>query len=212
VVVSSLDAGEEEGPSDVHHVFVCTRIPDTNDKVTFRSGTQKFLAADEYGAVTADREARGLQEEWTLEETQVPGRLAVKSSYGKFLSVDVVAGGKVELRADADEEGEGERWKVLMQGEFVSKAKQQFNARNGIKTRDSGDGLTIVTDLAGAEVDAMYVFISSFFSSRLLTVSSFASKRFHHHATGSDLVGTSEDRRVLKKAVRPVPPFLLSPS
>ncbi|GAA5848636.1 hypothetical protein JCM8547_004581 [Rhodosporidiobolus lusitaniae] len=181
LVESHSPAGvEEEGPSDVHHVWVCTRIPDTNDKVTFRSGTSKFLAADEYGAVTADREARGTQEEWTLEETQEAGRLAVRSAYGKYLSVDVVAGGKIELRADGEKEGETERWKILMQGEFVSKAKKQFNERNGIKTRDAGDGLTVVTDLAGAEIDAI--------------------KRFHKFGVGASSVGTAEDARALKRA------------
>ncbi|GAA5912464.1 hypothetical protein JCM6882_005520 [Rhodosporidiobolus microsporus] len=171
----------DEGPQDVHHVWVCTRIPDTNDKVTFRSGGSKFLGADEYGAVFAEREARGLQEEWTLEEAG-QGRLAVKSAYGKFLSVDVVAGGKVELRADEEGKegpGEAERFKILMQGEFVAKAKKQFNERNGIKTRPA-DGLTVVTDLAGAEIDNI--------------------RKFHHHAKGSDLVGTADDARALKRA------------
>ncbi|GAA6027070.1 hypothetical protein JCM8097_006087 [Rhodosporidiobolus ruineniae] len=170
-----------EGPSDVHHVWVCTRIPDTLDKVTFRSGSGKFLAADEYGAVTADREARGTQEEWTVEEAAggEKGRFAVKSSYGKYLSVDVVAGGKIELRADEANEGETERWKVLMQGEFVGKARKQDLERRGIKTRPD-NGLTIVTDLAGAEVDAI--------------------KKYHHHAKGSDLVGSADDVRALKRA------------
>ncbi|GAA5968282.1 hypothetical protein JCM11641_003795 [Rhodosporidiobolus odoratus] len=174
-------APEDAGPQDVHHVWVCTRIPDTQDKVTFRSGTGKFLSADEYGAVTADREARGLQEEWSLEESG-EGRLALKSAYGKFLSVDVVAGGKVELRADEESVGPGERWKVLMQGEFVAKARKQYNDRNGIKTGSGGrgDGLTVVKDLAGAEVDAI--------------------KKYHHHAKGSDLVGTADDARALKRA------------
>ncbi|GAA6008965.1 hypothetical protein JCM10207_004043 [Rhodosporidiobolus poonsookiae] len=168
----------DDGPSDVHHVWVCTRVPDTNDRVTLRSGTGKFLGADQYGVVKADTEARGAQEEWTLEEAE-GGRTAIKSSYGKYLSVDVVAGGKVELRADEENEGETERWKVLMQGEFVAKAKKQFNERNGIKTK-ADNGFTVVTDLAGAEVDAI--------------------RKFHHHAKGSDLVGSADDARALKRA------------
>ncbi|BGP13887.1 hypothetical protein JCM10213_002526 [Rhodosporidiobolus nylandii] len=169
----------DEGPQDVHHVWVCTRIPDTQDRVTFRSGTGKFLSADELGAVSADREARGAQEEWVLEDSPShPGRMAVRSSYGKYLSVDVLAGGKLELRADGTEEGETERWSVRMQGEFVSKARRAMDERNGVKRR--ADGLTVVTDLAGAEVDAI--------------------KKMHHHAKGSDLVGSAEDARALKKA------------
>jgi protein FRG1 len=157
--VASLQ-DENPEPSDVHHVWVCARIPDTNDKVTFRSGSGKFLASDELGRVSAEREARGMQEEWTLEPVAgvdpASGRMVIKNAYGKYLSVDVVAGGKVELRADETKEGATERWKIMMQGEFVVKAKKQYNERNGIKTKPAA-GYTIVTDLAGAEVDAMCV-------------------------------------------------------
>ncbi|GAA6054557.1 hypothetical protein JCM3770_006030 [Rhodotorula araucariae] len=173
-------SAEHPEPSDVHHVWVCSRVLDSNDKVTFRSGAGKFLACDELGRVSAEREARGMQEEWTLEAAQGgDGRMAVKTAYGKYLSVDVVAGGKVELRGDEDKEGATERWRIMMQGEFVVKAKQQFNERNGIKTKPDA-GYTVVTDLAGAEVDAI--------------------KRFHHHGRGSASVGTVEDVRDLKKA------------
>ncbi|GAA5862261.1 hypothetical protein JCM3774_004840 [Rhodotorula dairenensis] len=188
----ALIALQEENPepSDVHRVWVCARIPDTNDKVTFRSGSGKFLASDELGRVTADREARGMQEEWTLEPVATAGensnstaaaggRLVIKNAYGKYLSVDVVAGGKLELRADETQEGATERWKVMMQGEFVVKAKKQYNERNGIKTKPQA-GYTVVTDLAGAEVDAI--------------------SKYHHHATGADAVQTPEAARALKKA------------
>lgn len=159
-IVSLQDENNPE-PSDVHHVWVCARIPDTNDKVTFRSGSGRFLASDELGRVSAEREARGMQEEWTLEpvagaDSASSGRMVIKNAYGKYLSVDVVAGGKVELRADETKEGATERWKIMMQGEFVVKAKKQYNERNGIKTKPAA-GYTIVTDLAGAEVDAMCV-------------------------------------------------------
>ncbi|GAA5859222.1 hypothetical protein JCM1840_003807 [Sporobolomyces johnsonii] len=167
-------------PTDVYHVWVCTRIPDTNDKITLRSGSGKFLAADELGAVTAEREARGPQEEWTLEAATTGGKGAfvLKSLYGKYLSVDVVAGGKVELRADEEREGETERWRIHMQGEFVAKAKKQFNERNGIKTRPD-NGLTFVGDLAGAE----------------------ASNIRKYQARGSgEFVGSAEDIRELKRA------------
>ncbi|GAA5853102.1 hypothetical protein JCM9279_000858 [Rhodotorula babjevae] len=175
------DASEEQyEPSDVHHVWVCARVLDSNDKVTLRSGAGRFLASDELGRVSAEREARGMQEEWTLEAVEgARDRMSIRSAYGKYLSVDVVAGGKVELRADEDKEGETERWRIMMQGEYVVKAKQQFNERNGIKTKPDA-GYTVVTDLAGAEVDAI--------------------KRFHRHGQGSSSVGTADDVRNLKKA------------
>ena len=101
-----------------------------------------------------------MQEEWTLEPVAgvdpASGRMVIKNAYGKYLSVDVVAGGKVELRADETKEGATERWKIMMQGEFVVKAKKQYNERNGIKTNPAAS-YTIVTNLAGAEVDAMCV-------------------------------------------------------
>ncbi|BGP37967.1 hypothetical protein JCM10449v2_001894 [Rhodotorula kratochvilovae] len=176
----ALSANEHAEPSDVHHVWVCSRVLDSNDKVTFRSGAGKFLGCDELGRVSAELEARGMQEEWTLEAVEGgDGRIAIKSAYGKYLSVDVVAGGKVELRGDEEKEGATERWRIMMQGEYVVKAKQQFNERNGIKTKPDA-GYTVVTDLAGAEVDAI--------------------KRFHHHGRGSSSVGTVEDVRDLKKA------------
>lgn len=160
VVVHEADPAAE-GPTDVNHVWVCTRVPDTDDKVTLRSGTTgKFLACDEVGVVTADREARGQQEEFAIEDSQGgrPGSVVLRSSYGKLLSVDVVAGGKLELRADAENEDETERWNVYMQGEFVSKAKKAILDRKGVKAAiktSGGDGLTVVRDVGKAENELM---------------------------------------------------------
>ncbi|GAA5941009.1 uncharacterized protein JCM15063_000618 [Sporobolomyces koalae] len=174
----------DQEPTDVHHVWVCTRIPDTNDRVTFRSGSGKFLASDEVGQVTADREARGQQEEWTIELAQASGgKFVLKNMYGKYLGLDVVAGGKLELRCDGTDEGETERWKITMQGEFVSKAKKQYNERNGIKTKESetgpGNGLTIVGDLSAQERDNILKFQAR---------------------GGRKYVGTEEDTRDLRRA------------
>lgn len=200
-----LSALEHSEPNDVNHVWVCARIPDTNDKVTFRSGGGKFLACDEYGRISAEREARGMQEEWTLEEPAGgkdgagSGRIVIKSAYGKYLSVDVVAGGKVELRGDEEKESATERWRLMMQGEYVVKAKKQYNDRNGIKTV-ADTGYTVVTDLAGAEIDAMCVPVL-LPSPPLLTDRFYdCSKKYHHHGRGADAVGTEEDKRALKKA------------
>lgn len=129
-----------DGPTDVNHVWVCTRIPDSDTGVTFRSGSGKFLAVDELGVVSAEREARGSQEEFTVEDAQNGSGIVVKSSYGKYLSVDVLAGGKLELRADETTEGETERWRPYMQGEFLPKAKKALMERSGIKATVSGRG------------------------------------------------------------------------
>ncbi|KAM0754143.1 hypothetical protein T439DRAFT_338786 [Meredithblackwellia eburnea MCA 4105] len=155
---------QEQGPSDVHHVFVCTRVQDSSDKVTLRTATNKFLASDEIGTVSADREARGMQEEWTISPAASSsssssssgsgsGFYTLKSSYGKYLSVDLVAGGKLELRADEDNEGETERWKIYMQGEYVSKARKALIQTTGVRAavKAGHEGLTIVGDLGKAE-------------------------------------------------------------
>lgn len=151
VVASTSGGSEEAAPTDVHHVWVCTRIPDTDDKVTLRSATGRFLAADELGRITADREARGLQEEWTIAQAEGGSGFVLRSAYGKVLAVDQMAGGKMELRAEGDEEDEFGRWRVAMQGEYVAKARKQRDARLGIKANTKADGLTIVKDLAGTE-------------------------------------------------------------
>lgn len=167
-LISDLDPEELEaivenddpaslGPQDVHHVWVCTRIQDTEDRVTFRSATGKYLAADEVGIVTAAREARGMQEEWTLEDSESAGSIVVKSAYGKYLSVDLIAGGKLELRADEEKEGDNERWSCWMQGEFLLKAKKAKVDRSGIQAERKVDGLVIVGSMAGAENEYMCV-------------------------------------------------------
>ncbi|KAK4703151.1 protein FRG1, partial [Phenoliferia sp. Uapishka_3] len=151
-VVEDESGGGRNGPQDVHHVWVATRIPDTNDKITLRSATGKFLAADEIGVVSADREARGMQEEWTIAQAESGSGTVFKSAYGKMLSVDVVAGGKVELRADEETEGETERWKVWMQGEYLGKAKKALVERSGVKAAASAhQGLVVVGDMGKAE-------------------------------------------------------------
>ena len=144
-----------EGPTDVNHVWVCTRIPDTMNMVTFRSGSGKFLAVDELGQVSAEREARGVQEEFTIEDAAEGSGTVIKSSYGKYLSIDVLAGGKMELRADETQEGETERWRVWMQGEYLPKAKKALMDRSGVKAAVATDGLTIVGDVGSAEKDLM---------------------------------------------------------
>lgn len=138
-------------PTDVHHVWVCTRIPDTQDKVTLRAATGKFLAADELGRVSAEREARGLQEEWTIAPASGGSGFVLRSAYNRVLAVDQVAGGKMEVRAEGEDEDEFGRWNVLMQGEWLGKARKQLDQRMGIKANTKADGLTIVKDLAGTE-------------------------------------------------------------
>ncbi|KAL8278016.1 hypothetical protein RQP46_009648 [Phenoliferia psychrophenolica] len=151
-VIEDESGGSAGGPQDVHHVWVATRIPDTNDRITLRSATGKFLAADEIGVVSAEREARGMQEEWSITQAESGSGIVFRSAYGKMLSVDVLAGGKVELRADSETEGETERWKVWMQGEYLGKAKKALVERSGVKAAATAhEGLVVVGDMGQAE-------------------------------------------------------------
>lgn len=96
-----------------------------------------------------------MQEEWTLAESEGARGIVVKNAYGKYLSVDLIAGGKLELRADEDKEGDHERWNCWMQGEFLMKAKKAVVDRSGIQPERKVDGLVIVGSMEGAENEFM---------------------------------------------------------
>lgn len=174
--------------------------------MTFRSARGRYLASDESGVVSADREARGIQEEWTLTsfENDVNGNQGVKvqSSYGKYLVVDLVAGGKLELRADEDKVEEGDGWQIYMQGEFLSKAKKAQVERSGVKGEKVVDGLVIRGSMAGAENEFMHVFAALYSGeSNLIVHISLARNSQKYQARGQGrLVSSVEDVKELKRA------------
>ena len=187
------------GPTDVHHVWVCTRIPDTEDRITLRSGNGKFLASDPVGIVTADREARGVQEEWTLVDSKSKRGILVKSSYGKYLNVDLIAGGKIELRADEADEAEGECWSIWMQGEYLAKARKAVVERSGAKAESVAEGLVIIGDMRGAENDYMYVLALSLRKDRGTDDPAMKSQKYQARGQGR-LVSSAADIKDLKRA------------
>ncbi|KAF8212096.1 FRG1-like family-domain-containing protein [Mycena galopus ATCC 62051] len=98
----------ERTPTDVSQVWVITRVAGSLT-VNLRTGTGegKFLSCDAHGLVSADRDARGPQEEWT--PVILPdGMVAFMNVYEKYLSVDEVAGGAMTLRGDSEEEANEE--------------------------------------------------------------------------------------------------------
>lgn len=129
--ILSTEALETLEPDDVNHVMVCTRIVDSETMVTLRVANGRYLATDELGDVTAEREARGMQEEWTFEPIILPptedetttepstsnnneepitvskgealdGVFAIRSiAYNKYISIEEVAGGKLSIRCDS---------------------------------------------------------------------------------------------------------------
>ncbi|KAF8320090.1 hypothetical protein DL93DRAFT_1938937 [Clavulina sp. PMI_390] len=113
-------------PTEVQHVWVITRVAGS-ETINLRSPSGKFLSCDAHGLVSADREARGPQEEWTavvLPDIEPP-MVAFKSMYDKYLGVDEVAGGNLALRCDTEEVGFSERFFVRVQSQYKKKVHEE---------------------------------------------------------------------------------------
>ena len=118
-------------PNDVSQVWVTTRVAGS-PTINLRTGTGegKFLSCDTHGLVSADRDARGPQEEWT--PVMMPdGMVAFMNVYEKYLSVDEVAGGALQLRGDSDEVGFGERFWVKIQSKYKKEAAEEEKKKEG---------------------------------------------------------------------------------
>jgi protein FRG1 len=118
-------------PSEVTQVWVTTRVAGAGT-INLRTGTGegKFLSCDKHGLVTADREARGPQEEWTpvvLED----GMVAFMNVYEKYLGIDEVAGGQLTLRGDSDTVGFQERFHVKIQNKYKQEAHEEERKKGG---------------------------------------------------------------------------------
>jgi protein FRG1 len=109
----------------VSQVWVITRVAGSLT-VNLRTGTGegKFLSCDAHGLVSADRDARGPQEEWT--PVILPdGMVAFMNVYEKYLSVDEVAGGAMTLRGDSEEVGFRERFWIKIQYKYKKEANEE---------------------------------------------------------------------------------------
>jgi protein FRG1 len=136
VVLYSMDKDKlEEGteplslleriPTDISQVWVTTRVAGSST-VNLRTGAGegKFMSCDAHGLVSADRDARGPQEEWTP-VIMPDGMVAFMNVYEKYLSVDEVAGGTLQLRGDSEEVGFGERFWVKIQNKYKREANDE---------------------------------------------------------------------------------------
>jgi protein FRG1 len=117
-------------PSEVSQVWVVTRVAGS-ETVNLRTAEGKFLSCDTHGLVSADREARGPQEEWTPVVLE-GGMVAFMNTYEKYLSVDEVAGGTLALRGDCETVGFGERFWVKVQHEYKLKAGEEERKKEGV--------------------------------------------------------------------------------
>ncbi|KAG6851244.1 hypothetical protein H0H93_011680 [Arthromyces matolae] len=150
VFISSLDKEKldedsvppsllERTPTDVSQVWVTTRVAGS-PTVNLRTGTGegKFLSCDTHGLVSADRDARGPQEEWT--PVVLPdGMVAFMNVYEKYLSIDEVAGGAMQLRGDSEEVGFRERFWVKIQSKYKKEAHEEVKKREGVTDKPKID-------------------------------------------------------------------------
>ena len=116
-------------PTDISQVWVTTRVAGS-PTINLRTGTGegKFLSCDAHGLVSADRDARGPQEEWTP-IIMSDGMVAFMNVYEKYLSVDEMAGGTLQLRGDSDEVGFGERFWIKIQSKYKKEANEEEKTR-----------------------------------------------------------------------------------
>lgn len=117
----------------MQQVFVGSRIiGSTNNAYSFKSANGKYLACDKFGVVSCESEAIGGQEEW--KPIVMDYGIAFENVHGKFLMVDEIAGGGVRIRADADEVGFCEAFRVYCQSRFKYKPKTKKKATDASGT------------------------------------------------------------------------------
>ena len=115
----------DKTPTDVSQVWVTTRVAGS-PTINLRTGATdgKFLSCDQHGIVSAYRDARGPQEEWSPVILS-DGMVAFMNVYEKYLGVDEVAGGTMQLRGDSEEVGFNERFYVKIQGKYKREATEE---------------------------------------------------------------------------------------
>ncbi|GAA5802021.1 hypothetical protein HPULCUR_007481 [Helicostylum pulchrum] len=129
--IPDLDESKAE-PTIVQQVFVGSRIVGTTSAYSLKSANGKYLSSDKFGVVACNSEAIGGQEEW--KPTVTDAGIAFESIHGKFLMVDEIAGGGVRIRADADDVGYCESFRVYCQTRFKYKPKTKKKATDDTGT------------------------------------------------------------------------------
>lgn len=148
IILSSLDKDSasdtppllDRTPTEVAQVWVTTRVAGSAT-INLRTGTGegKFLSCDKHGIVSAFREARGPEEEWT--PVLLPdGMVAFMNVYENYLGVDEVAGGSLQLRGDSEEVGFRERFWLKIQSKYKKEAHEEK------KKREAGSELTVIDE------------------------------------------------------------------
>lgn len=117
-------------PTIMQQVFVGSRIVGSTDAFTLKSANSKYLSSDKFGVVQCNSEAIGGQEEWKPAATEAG--FAFQNVHGKFLMVDEIAGGGVRIRADAEDVGFCETFRVFCQSRFKYKPKSKKKGDDSI--------------------------------------------------------------------------------
>lgn len=199
IVASHLQYTPRPTPQAVQQVWVVTQVPGSTAPVryTFKSAESKFLGSDKFGSVNANMEARGPQEEWTLEAVSGAAhpQWSLRSTHGKFLGVDEIAGGKKIVRADVDGisadsyQDEG-KWTLLVQWKHRHAARHPTDPNDPMtsKRNRSNDPTVISGGTAKDQVLAQ----------QLDTFRSRAGSQYIPADYAQNM--SKEERRALKKA------------
>ncbi|ORZ01789.1 FRG1-like family-domain-containing protein [Syncephalastrum racemosum] len=110
-------------PTIVNQVFVGARLVGTTNTFTFKSCHHKYLRSDKFGVVSADSEAISGLEEWNPSITDAG--IAFQNAHNKFMMIDEVANKGFRIRADSEEVGFCETFRVYCQSRFKRKAKKE---------------------------------------------------------------------------------------
>lgn len=140
-------------PTEVAQVWVVTRVAGSST-INLRTGTGdgKFLSCDKHGIVSADREARGPEEEWTA--ILLPdGMVAFRNVYETYLAIDMAAGGSLQLRGDSEEVGFNERFWIKIQSKYKKEAHEEM------KKREEVTELSVIDEAGTKCVDISYNFL-----------------------------------------------------
>lgn len=124
-------------PQSVYQVWVATKVPGSSSptRFTFKSAEGKFLGASKDGRLNASMEARGPQEEWTL-ETSGRAKWMLRSIHGRYLALDQVAGGKTVVRADAQGPMDPTAsWSLKVQWKHRHAARYSADAKETLRSK-----------------------------------------------------------------------------
>lgn len=174
-------------PTSVYQVWIATKVPGSSEpaRFTFKSAEGKFLGADKSGLLRARIEARGPQEEWTLEASG-NGVWKLRSVHNRYLGSDQVAGGRTVVRADCEHADSEAIWNIKVQWKHRHAARHPGDPKSTSRTK--------ANDPTALRIDPRDQVIAQ----ELETFKSRAGSQYLPSNYASSL--SKEERRALRKA------------